>query len=120
MAFTPANPPLNPRLMDLYSLVGDRLGLIRTCYDARRLRNGRPDHDMPYGVTIRCAMAGARFPKPAQTKRSGAIAAVRTAFTYQIQKAQEMWGAYANSGPRCSRRTKKGDAEALASIRRRT
>ena len=47
-AFVPAYAPLNPRLMELYDLVADRLGLIRRSLDARRIRNGQPGRDMPY------------------------------------------------------------------------
>ena len=47
-AFSPAYAPLNPQLLELYDLLADRLGLIRRCLDARRLRNGRPGRDMPY------------------------------------------------------------------------
>src|SRR5271166_4495099 len=46
--FTHALASLNPRLLDLYDRVADRLGLIHTCQDARRLHDGRPNCDMPY------------------------------------------------------------------------
>ena len=47
-SFVPAYAPLNPRLMDLYDKVADRLALIRTCQDARRIRNGELGRDMDY------------------------------------------------------------------------
>ena len=39
--------PLNPRLMCLYARTSDRLGLVRTCQNAMRLKSGRPffEHD---------------------------------------------------------------------------
>ena len=41
-AFKPEFPPLNPRLLDIYGVVDDRLGLIRHSIGAYRFRNGRP------------------------------------------------------------------------------
>jgi hypothetical protein len=42
-SFTPAYAPLNPRLVDLYARVDDRLETLEACLDARRLRNGASD-----------------------------------------------------------------------------
>ena len=47
-SFQPYYAPLNPRLMDLYDVIRDRLGLIHACQTSRRLRDGRPNCDMPY------------------------------------------------------------------------
>jgi hypothetical protein len=46
--FVPAYPSLNPRLMDLYDRLRDRLEVVHHCIDARRLRNGRLHEDMCY------------------------------------------------------------------------
>ena len=46
--FTPAFAPLNPRLLDLYDTVADRLGLIHHCLDGRRIHNGQLHRDMSY------------------------------------------------------------------------
>jgi len=117
MAFTPANPPLNPRLMDLYSLVGDRLGLIRTCYDARRLRNGRPDHDMPYWGDDPLRDGWRTVPETCADETEWCHRSSPYRFTYQIQKAQEMVGRVRELGSALLTAYEKGDAEALASIR---
>lgn len=46
--FVPAYAPLNPRLMDLYDKLDDRLALIHSCQDTRRIRNGELGQDMGY------------------------------------------------------------------------
>jgi hypothetical protein len=38
--FVPSFPPLNARLMGLYELISDRLGLIHRCLSSSRFRNG--------------------------------------------------------------------------------
>ncbi len=116
-AFTPANPPLNPRLMDLYSLVGDRLGLIRTCYDARRLRNGRPDCDMPYWEEDPLRDGWRTVPETCAEEGEWCHRNSPYRFTYQIQKAQELAGRVRELGNALLAAYEKGDAEALASIR---
>ena len=47
-AFVPLPPPLNPRLMNLYERIEDRLALVRACLNARRLKSGTANVDMPY------------------------------------------------------------------------
>jgi Tc toxin complex TcA C-terminal TcB-binding domain len=46
--FQPYYAPLNPRLIDLYDVIHDRLELIHAYVDARRLRDDNMDHGMPY------------------------------------------------------------------------
>ena len=46
--FKPECAPINPRLMCLYTSVNDRLTLIHACLNAKRLKNGRPNLDIPY------------------------------------------------------------------------
>jgi hypothetical protein len=115
--FTPANPPLNPRLMDLYSLVDDRLGLIRTCYDARRLRDGRRDGDMAYwgDDPLRDGWRMVRESCADETEWCDRSSPYR--FVFQIQKALEIAGRVRELGAALLAAYEKGDAEALASIR---
>src|SRR5262249_32020036 len=47
-AFAARPAPLNPRLLALYGRTADRLALIHHCLNARRLRNGKLNIDMPY------------------------------------------------------------------------
>jgi hypothetical protein len=116
-AFTAANPPLNPRLMDLYSLVGDRLGLIRTCYDARRLRNGRPDCDMPYWGDDPLRDGWRMVPETCADETDWCHRSSPYRFVFQIQKAHEIVGRVRELGAALLAAYEKGDAEALASIR---
>ncbi len=46
--FIPAFAPLNPRLLDLYDIVGDRLALIREVASSRRLEEGGLGQEIPY------------------------------------------------------------------------
>ena len=46
--FVPAFPPLNPRLLDLYELVNDRLEVVRSYLNSDRLRDGTVDGQEPY------------------------------------------------------------------------
>lgn len=116
-AFAAANPPLNPRLMDLYSLLGDRLGLIRTCYDARRLRNGRPDCDMPYWGDDPLREGWRTFPETCADETEWCHRDSPYRFVFQIQKAHEIVGRVRELGAALLAAYEKGDAEALASIR---
>ncbi len=115
-AFTPANPPLNPRLMDLYSLIGDRLGLIRTCYDARRLRDGRPDPDMPYWGDDPLRDGWRLIPESCAEETEWCHRSSPYRFVFQIQKAHEIVGRVRELGAALLAAYEKGDAEALASI----
>ena len=116
-AFTAANPPLNPRLMDLYSLVGDRLGLIHTCYDARRLRNGWPDCDMPYWGDDPLRDGWRMIPETCADEADWCHRSSPYRFVFQIQKAHEIVGRVRELGAALLAAYEKGDAEALASIR---
>ena len=79
-AFTPAFAPLNPRLMDLYDDVADRLALIRACLDARACRMPPGAAMDPTSATARCATAGAPSAGPcARRAATGAICPAPTA-----------------------------------------
>jgi hypothetical protein len=112
-----ANPALNPRLMDLYSLIGDRLGLIRTCEDARRLRNGRPDCDMPYWGDDPLRDGWRMIPETCADETEWCHRPSPYRFVFQIQKAHEIVGRVRELGAALLAAYEKGDAEALASIR---
>jgi hypothetical protein len=114
-AFTAANPPLNPSLMDLYSLVDDRLGLIRSCYDARRLRNGRPDCDMPYWGDDPLRNGWRMLPDTCADETDWCHHSTPYRFVFQIQKAHEIVGRVRELGAALLAAYEKGDGEALAS-----
>ena len=47
-SFVPAFAPLNPRLLDLYDVVRDRLETVHWCLTSHRLRDGRVNGTQPY------------------------------------------------------------------------
>jgi hypothetical protein len=113
-SFTPAFAPLNPRLLDLYARVEDRLGMLDACMDLRRLRNAESDlgyfGDSPIREGWRTAMTCAdemewcHHPSPYR-------------FVFLIQKATELAGRVRELGTALLAAYEKGDAEYLASLR---
>ena len=115
--FTPAYPPLNPRLLDLYSLVEDRLGLIHHCFDARRLHNGELGRDMCYwGDNPRREGWHTTF-DPCADDDDWCHRPSPYRFLFQIPKAIELAGRVRELGAALLSAYEKGDAEYLASIR---
>jgi hypothetical protein len=112
--FTPAFAPLNPRLLDLYARVEDRLEMLDACMDGRRLRNSECDltyfGDSPlregWRVAMTCAdeMEWCHHPSPYR-------------FVFLIQKATELAGRVRELGAALLSAYEKGDAEYLASMR---
>jgi hypothetical protein len=116
-AFVPAYAPLNPQLLDLYDLIGDRTALIHRSLDSQRMRNGHPRRDMPYfgngpGADRDWAVAG---PCGCGDDLCGRPSPYR--FTAQIQKAIELAGRVRELGAVLLSAYEKGDSEYLASIR---
>jgi Tc toxin complex TcA C-terminal TcB-binding domain len=115
--FRPECAPVNPRLMCLYTSASDRMALIHACLNARRLRNGRPNLDMPYfgNSEIRdcwkttndlCADEG-DWCAPQSPYR----------FMVLLQKAQELAGEVRALGGALLAAYEKGDAEYLSTMR---
>ncbi len=116
-SFTRAYPSLNPRLVDLYETVADRLSLIRTCQSARRLPDRRTNGEAHYfgddparegwrGLADCCAQADdwCRMLSPYR-------------FAVLIQKAQDYAARVQEFGGAFQAAVEKGDAELLASLR---
>ncbi len=116
--FVPRPAPLNPRLMALYDRTADRLALAHHCLNGHRLRNGRPDVDMPYFGD--------------DPKRNGWYGAECTCcdcddwclsccdayrFVFRVQKALELAGEARVLGGELLSAYEKGDAEHLAALR---
>ncbi|TDG02548.1 insecticidal toxin complex protein [Paraburkholderia guartelaensis] len=114
--FTPAFAPLNPRLIDLYEVVADRLALIRTCQSARRLPDRRADGTVPYfgGDPLReggCSLANHCAEDDWCAPRSP------YRFAVLIQKAQDYAARVEQFGAAFLAAVEKGDAELLAALR---
>ncbi len=120
-SFTPLFAPLNPRLLALYRQTQERLGLIRHCLNAHRLRDGRPNLDMPYwGADACCGCKtpelctdGCRWPCPDDCCHLQSP----YRFVFLLQKAQELASQVREFGAALLAAFEKGDAEYLASLR---
>jgi hypothetical protein len=115
--FTPTFAALNPRLLDLYEVVADRLALIRACQSARRLPDRRIDGDMRYfgndparegwrGLADCCAGEDEWCHRHSPYR-----------FSVLIQKAQDYAARVEQFGNAFQAAVEKGDAELLASLR---
>jgi hypothetical protein len=121
-SFTPLFAPLNPRLLALYTQMQERLGLIRHCLNAYRLRDGRPNVDMPYWGADACCgcetpelcQDGCRWPCDDQECY---YAHSPYRFVFLVQKAQELAMQVREFGAALLAAFEKGDAEYLASLR---
>src|SRR6202034_612128 len=110
-------PPLNPRLLDLYSLVEDRLGLIHHCFDARRLHNGELGRDMCYWGDHPWREGWRTTVDPCADDDEWCHRPSPYRFLFQIPKAIELTGRVRELGAALLSAYEKGDAEYLASIR---
>jgi hypothetical protein len=113
----PAFPALNPRLLDLYEVVGDRLELIRHCQSARRLPDRRADGDMRYfgDDRLRAGWRGVEDCCADGEERCSLRSPYR--FALLIQKAQDYAARVEQFGSVFQAAIEKGDAELLASLR---
>jgi hypothetical protein len=119
--FTPLFAPLNPQLLALYTHTQERLGLIRHCLNSYRLRNGRPNVDMPYWGGHACCGCeipefctdGCRWPCPDECCHLQSP----YRFVFLVQKAQELATQVREFGAALLAAFEKGDAEYLASLR---
>ncbi|MEQ9238017.1 Tc toxin subunit A-related protein [Coleofasciculus sp. E2-BRE-01] len=115
--FQSACAPINPRLMCLYANVSDRLTLIHTCLNAKRLKNGRPNLDMPYfgNSDIRDCWKTSR--EICTDESEWCLPQSPYRFMVLIQKAQEMAGDVRAFGSALLAAYEKGDAEYLSTMR---
>jgi len=114
-SYTPAYASLNPRLMDLYSAIHDRLALIHTDESARSIRNGRVPEDMKYfgDSPLR---EGWRAGHECCANEDCCNRPSPYRFTFQIQKAVELAGRVHELESALLSAYEKLDSEALASI----
>jgi hypothetical protein len=117
VAFTPAFASLNPRLLDLYEIVADRLDLIRTCQSARRLPDRRTDGYTHYfgNDPLREGWRGLQDCCTDDAEWCGLHSPYR--FSVLVQKAQEYAARVQEFGSAFQAAVEKGDAELLASLR---
>ncbi|MFN0214194.1 MAG: neuraminidase-like domain-containing protein [Saprospiraceae bacterium] len=116
-AFKPECAPLNPRLLCLYTCIDDRLSLIHACINAKRLKNGRPNLDMPYfgdSHLRECWKTNDAYCWD-ETEWCNPQSPYR--FMVLIQKAQEITGEVRSLGGALLNAYEKMDAEYLSYMR---
>jgi hypothetical protein len=116
-AFVPSAPPLNPRLMALYERVEDRLAIIHACINARRLRNGTPNVDMPYFGDVKLRDGWMTASTPCADDAEWCLCVFPYRFVFLLQKSLELAGEVRTLGGLLLAAYEKGDAEYLASLR---
>jgi hypothetical protein len=116
-AFVPQFPPLNPRLVNLYETVRDRLESIRACANDRRLQNGlrRVEADFFGDSMVRNGWRDVFSPCDEEAEWCFQRSPYR--FTFLIQKAHEYASRVQELGNALLAAFEKGDAEFLASLR---
>jgi hypothetical protein len=115
--FKPECAPLNPRLLCIYLTVKDRLALIHNCINAFRLKNGRPNLDMPYfgDTTVRECWKLSKNPCIEDGDWCMPYSPYR--FTFLYQKALELSNEVRMFGTALLTAYEKGDAEYLQAMR---
>ena len=115
--YVPAYPPLNPRLMDLYDLVADRLELIHDCFDSHHLRNGRLGVDMCYFGDDPLREGWRAAQEPCADKDDWCWRRNPYRFTAQIPKAFELAAKVREHGNALLAAYKDCDNESLTSLK---
>jgi hypothetical protein len=115
-AFTPAFAALNPRLLDLYGVVADRLGLIRACQSTRRLPDRRAGSEARYFGNDP-SREGWRFEDCRADGEDWCRLRSPYRFAVLIEKAQDYAARVQEFGGAFQAAVEKGDAELLASLR---
>jgi Tc toxin complex TcA C-terminal TcB-binding domain len=114
-AFIPTFAALNPRLVDLYETVADRLVLIRACQSARRLPERRADGVPYFGDDP--AREGWRLGDRCDDGEDCRHPRSPYRFAVLIQKAQDYAARVQEFGAAFLAAVEKGDVEALAALR---
>ncbi|MFN0168683.1 MAG: neuraminidase-like domain-containing protein [Bryobacteraceae bacterium] len=115
--FSPLPPPINPRLMNLYETVRDRLESLRACANDRRLRDGST-HSVGTFFGDDPSREGWRAAATAcETEAEACFLSSPYRFTFLVEKAQEYAARVQELGNALLSACEKGDAEFLASVR---
>lgn len=115
--FEPDCAPINPRLLCLYSAVDDRLSLIHACMNAKRLKNGRPNLDMPYFGNSNLRDCWKTVHETCADEADWCLPHSCYRFLVLVGKAQELAGEVRALGGALLAAYEKGDAEYLSTMR---
>ncbi len=118
-AFIPLFAPLNPRLMELYDLVEDRLNLIHYCLNKRRLRGGKLHVDVSYWGNSPVRRGWHTTEESCDPDDGCCCPRSPYRFSFIVQKALETAADVRALGGELLAAFEKGDAEYLAALRAR-
>ena len=116
-AFTPAFAALNPRLLDLYEILADRLELIRNCQSARRLADPRIVSEASYFGNDPSREGWRDLADCCAKEDDWCHLHSPYRFSILIQKAQDYAARVQEFGGAFLAAIEKGDGELLASLR---
>lgn len=116
-AFEPDCAPLNPRLLCLYTAVEDRLAVIHSCLNVKRLKNGRPNLDMPFFGNSTLRDNWKSLPTSCADEADWCLPQSCYRFLTLVQKAQELASEVRGLGNALLSAYEKGDGEYLATLR---
>jgi Tc toxin complex TcA C-terminal TcB-binding domain len=116
-SFQPAFAPLNPRLLELYEVVGDRLELIRAAINARRLRDGERGRELSYFGNDPAHAGWRTNVDPCADETDWCHPPSPYRFMLLIQKAQDYAARVEQLGSALTAAFERGDSEYLASLR---
>jgi hypothetical protein len=97
--------------------VSDRLALIHTCLNAKRLKNGRPNLDMPYFGNSEIRDCWKTTREISTDESDWCLSQSPYRFRVLVQKAQEMASDVRAFGSALLAAYEKGDAEYLSTMR---
>lgn len=109
--------PINPRLLCLYTAVDDRLSLIHACMNAKRLKNGRPNIDVPYFGNNDIRDCWKTTHEVCADEADWCLSHSCYRFLILVQKAQELAGEVRSLGGALLAAYEKGDGEYLSTMR---
>jgi Tc toxin complex TcA C-terminal TcB-binding domain len=116
-AFQPNCAPINSRLMCLYTSVSDRLSSIHSCLNAKRLKSGRPNLDMPYFGNSELRDRWKTTHEICADESDWCLSQSPYRFMVLLQKALEMASDVRAFGGALLAAYEKGDAEYLSTMR---
>ena len=118
LQFKPKNTVVNSRLLCLYENVEDKIQLIHNCLNAYRLKNGKPEKDMPYwGNSIFSKCGETTFDKCVEEHTWCLPNENPYRFEYLINRAIELAGLTSNLGNALLTALEKCDNEILSNLR---
>ncbi|MFE6707752.1 neuraminidase-like domain-containing protein [Bacillus thuringiensis] len=115
--FTPDCAPVNPRLMCLYTNIKDRLALIHSGLNSKRLKNGRPNQSMPYFGDCAIRDCWKDTNNLCIDESDWCLLPSPYRFAVLVEKAQEVAADVRDLGNALLAAYEKGDAEYLSTMR---